>query len=41
MKDLIVDAIGALIISIIGYIILKRHKNNVDGNIASKGKENS
>jgi hypothetical protein len=26
MKDLIVDAIGALIISIIGYTILRRHK---------------
>jgi hypothetical protein len=41
MKDLIVDAAGALIISIIGYILLKRHKNNADGNIANKGKENS
>jgi hypothetical protein len=38
MKDLIVDAIGALIISIIGYVILKRRKNNVDGNIKNTGK---
>jgi hypothetical protein len=27
MKDLIVDAFGALIISITGYILLKRQKN--------------
>jgi hypothetical protein len=31
MKDLIVDALGALIISIIGYILLKRRKNSVAG----------
>ena len=32
MKDLIVDALGASIISIIGYILLQRRKNSMAGN---------
>jgi flagellar biosynthesis protein FliR len=40
MKDLIVDAFGALVISIIGYILLKRRKNIIVDNIENKRKEN-
>jgi hypothetical protein len=35
MKDLIVDALGALLISIIGYILLKRRKAAVTGNVVN------
>ncbi|MDR0681870.1 MAG: hypothetical protein LBG15_08510 [Dysgonamonadaceae bacterium] len=33
MKDLIVDVLGALVVSIIGYILLRRQKNSVVNNI--------
>jgi uncharacterized membrane protein YjdF len=38
MKDLIVDAFGALIVSIIGYILLKRQKKSRAGKITDKRK---
>jgi flagellar biosynthesis protein FliR len=40
MKDLIVDALGALVISIIGYILLKRRKNIIVNNIENEKEEN-
>jgi hypothetical protein len=40
MKDLIVDALGALIVSIIGYILLRRRKNGIANNSKNKGKKN-
>jgi hypothetical protein len=39
MKDLIVDALGALLISIIGYILLKRQKTIAADNIADERKK--
>lgn len=40
MKDLIVDSIGALIISTIGYIRLKEHKGTFKALVIRKNKEN-
>lgn len=41
MKDLIVDSIGALVISIIGYISLKYKKGWFDKLMITKQKDNN
>jgi uncharacterized membrane protein YjdF len=40
MKDLIVDVLGALAISIIGYILLKMRKKPLVNNVVNKSKSN-